>query len=113
MAKLIEYLARRPRLGTSAPTPASASRPSARPAPSASDRAALDYAVARGRTSVTWVHKGNIMKFTEDAFRDWGYDLVKDVADVAVGWDDCGGDPGDKMLPLWTQVTDVRPRATA
>ena len=62
-------------------------------------RAALDYAIARGRTSVTWVHKGNIMKFTEGAFRDWGYDLVKEeYADVAVGWDDCGGDPGDKIL---------------
>jgi len=45
------------------------------------------------------VHKGNIMKFTEGAFRDWGYDLVKEeFADVAVGWDDCGGDPGDKIL---------------
>jgi isocitrate dehydrogenase len=62
-------------------------------------RAALDYAVARGRKSVTWVHKGNIMKFTEGAFRDWGYDLVKEeYADVAVGWDDCGGDPGDRIL---------------
>ena len=62
-------------------------------------RAALDYAIARGRTSVTWVHKGNIMKFTEGAFRDWGYDLVKEeYADEAVGWDDCGGDPGDKIL---------------
>ena len=62
-------------------------------------RAALDYAVARGRKSVTWVHKGNIMKFTEGAFRNWGYDLVKEeFADVAVGWDDCGGDPGDKIL---------------
>jgi len=39
------------------------------------------------------------MKFTEGAFRDWGYDLVKEeYADVAVGWDDCGGDPGDKIL---------------
>src|SRR5215218_461487 len=62
-------------------------------------RAALDYAVARGRKSVTWVHKGNIMKFTEGAFRDWGYDLVKEeYADKAVGWDDCGGDPGDRIL---------------
>jgi len=62
-------------------------------------RAALDYAIARGRKSVTWVHKGNIMKFTEGAFRDWGYDLVKEeYADQAVGWDDCGGDPGDKIL---------------
>jgi isocitrate dehydrogenase len=62
-------------------------------------RAALNYAVARGRKSVTFVHKGNIMKFTEGAFRDWGYDLVKEeFSDVAVGWDDCGGDPGDKIL---------------
>jgi isocitrate dehydrogenase len=62
-------------------------------------RAALNYAVARGRTSVTFVHKGNIMKFTEGAFRDWGYQLVKEeFSDVAVGWDDCGGDPGDKIL---------------
>jgi isocitrate dehydrogenase len=45
------------------------------------------------------VHKGNIMKYTEGAFRKWGYDLVKEeFADVAVGWDDCGGKPGDKIL---------------
>ena len=40
-------------------------------------RAALEYAVASGRKSLTLVHKGNIMKFTEGAFRDWGYDLAK------------------------------------
>jgi isocitrate dehydrogenase len=39
-------------------------------------RAAIDYALARGRKSVTLVHKGNIMKFTEGAFRDWGYALA-------------------------------------
>ena len=51
------------------------------------------------RPSVTLVHKGNIMKFTEGAFRNWGYELVhEEFADVAVGWDDCGGDPGDKVL---------------
>ena len=62
-------------------------------------RAALNYAVRRGRKSVTLVHKGNIMKFTEGAFRNWGYDLTRDeFADVAVGWDDCGGRPGDKIL---------------
>ncbi|MCH7977194.1 MAG: NADP-dependent isocitrate dehydrogenase, partial [Bacteroidetes bacterium] len=36
-------------------------------------RAALDFAIAEGRKSVTLIHKGNIMKFTEGAFRDWGY----------------------------------------
>jgi isocitrate dehydrogenase len=40
-------------------------------------RAALDYAVANNRKNVTLVHKGNIMKFTEGGFRDWGYDLAK------------------------------------
>ena len=40
-------------------------------------RAAIDFALAHGRKSVTLVHKGNIMKFTEGAFRDWGYELVK------------------------------------
>ncbi len=40
-------------------------------------RAAIEYAVANKRTSVTLVHKGNIMKFTEGAFRDWGYELAK------------------------------------
>ncbi|MBR1921746.1 MAG: NADP-dependent isocitrate dehydrogenase [Kiritimatiellae bacterium] len=40
-------------------------------------RAALDYAVANDRKSVTLVHKGNIQKFTEGAFRDWGYKLAQ------------------------------------
>jgi isocitrate dehydrogenase len=39
-------------------------------------RAAIDYALAQKRKSVTFVHKGNIMKFTEGAFRDWGYALA-------------------------------------
>ena len=39
-------------------------------------RAALDYAIANDRKSVTLVHKGNIQKFTEGAFRDWGYALA-------------------------------------
>ena len=38
---------------------------------------AIDYAIANNRTSVTLVHKGNIMKFTEGAFRDWGYEVAK------------------------------------
>ena len=62
-------------------------------------RAAINYAVRRNRSSVTLVHKGNIMKFTEGAFRNWGYEVTRDeFSDVAVGWDDCGGDPGDKIL---------------
>jgi isocitrate dehydrogenase len=62
-------------------------------------RAALQHAVRRNRKSVTLVHKGNIQKFTEGAFAKWGYELTRDeFSDVAVGWDDCGGKPGDKIL---------------
>jgi isocitrate dehydrogenase len=62
-------------------------------------RAAINYALANGRKSVTLVHKGNIMKFTEGAFRGWGYDLVREeFADRAVSWEDSGGDAGDRLL---------------
>ncbi len=62
-------------------------------------RAAIKYALENGRKSVTLVHKGNIMKFTEGAFRSWGYELVREeFADVAVSWEDSGGEPGDKLL---------------
>src|SRR5690606_29760820 len=40
--------------------------------------AAIRYAIANGRTVVTLVHKGNIMKFTEGAFRDWGYEVARE-----------------------------------
>jgi len=62
-------------------------------------RAAIVYAIEHDRPSVTMVHKGNIQKFTEGAFTKWGYDLVREeFADTAVGWDDCGGKPGNKVL---------------
>jgi isocitrate dehydrogenase len=62
-------------------------------------RAALNYAIRKGRRSVTLVHKGNIQKFTEGAFRAWGYELVKEeFADKAISWEDSGGKPGDKIL---------------
>ena len=62
-------------------------------------RAAIKYAVDHHRDSVTFMHKGNIQKFTEGAFMKWGYQLVREeFGDVAVGWDDCGGEPGDKIL---------------
>ena len=41
-------------------------------------RSAIEYAIANDRPSVTLVHKGNIMKFTEGAFRDWGYEVARD-----------------------------------
>ncbi len=62
-------------------------------------RAAVRYALEGGRRSVTLVHKGNIMKYTEGAFRDWGYEVVRDeFSDRAVSWADSGGDPGDRLL---------------
>ena len=49
-------------------------------------RRAIRYAISHGRKSVTLVHKGNIMKFTEGAFRDWSYELAK-------------AEFGDKLIP--------------
>ncbi len=51
-------------------------------------RAALDYAIANNRKSLTFVHKGNIMKFTEGAFRNWGYELAeREYGDHTYTWD--------------------------
>ncbi len=51
-------------------------------------RAAIEYAIANGRKSVTFVHKGNIMKFTEGAFRNWGYELAeREYPDATYTWD--------------------------
>jgi isocitrate dehydrogenase len=62
-------------------------------------RAAINYALEHHRESVTLVHKGNIQKFTEGAFRNWGYELVREeFSDRAVGWDDCDGKPEGKLL---------------
>lgn len=47
-------------------------------------RAAVQYAIDRGRKSVTLVHKGNIMKFTEGAFRQWGYEAAKEFGDKVI-----------------------------
>src|SRR5690606_25760790 len=51
-------------------------------------RAAIQYAVEHKRKSVTLVHKGNIMKFTEGAFRKWGYELAaREFGDKVYTWD--------------------------
>lgn len=50
-------------------------------------RAAIEYAIAHNRKSVTLVHKGNIMKFTEGAFKNWGYELAEqEYADRTFTW---------------------------
>jgi isocitrate dehydrogenase len=71
-------------------------------------RAALDYAIKHKRKSVTLVHKGNIMKFTEGGFRDWGYELVKrEYQGKAVGWDDCGGKPPAGQVLVKDAIADI------
>src|SRR5450432_2054672 len=71
-------------------------------------RAALDYAIKFKRKSVTLVHKGNIMKFTEGAFRDWGYGLVKrEYAGRAIGWDDCAGKPPAGQVLVKDSIADI------
>ena len=61
-------------------------------------RMAIRYAIDNNRKSVTLVHKGNIMKFTEGAFRDWGYELAKEeFGGRTIGeWDD--GDANGKVV---------------
>ena len=60
-------------------------------------RMAIKYAIDKERRSVTLVHKGNIMKYTEGAFRDWGYEVAKDeFADVIVAEEDL---PVDESVP--------------
>jgi len=63
-------------------------------------RAAINYAIKNNRKSVTLVHKGNIMKFTEGAFRNWGYALAtREFRDQVVTWDECQGNvPEGKIL---------------
>ena len=60
-------------------------------------RMAIRYAIDNGRKSVTLVHKGNIMKFTEGAFRDWGYELAKEeFGERTIGeWD---GEPNGRIV---------------
>jgi isocitrate dehydrogenase len=61
--------------------------------------AAIRYALARGRPSVTLVHKGNIMKFTEGAFRDWGYDVARaQFGHVTVAESESSGGAGKVVI---------------
>jgi isocitrate dehydrogenase len=73
---------------------------------------AILYALAQGRDSVTLVHKGNIMKFTEGAFRDWGYQTAREkFGDVVVTeadlWDKHGGKmPAGKKVLVKDRIAD-------
>lgn len=71
-------------------------------------RAALRYAVDNKRTSLTMVHKGNIMKFTEGGFRDWGYELAKrEFRDQVVSWEECGGKPPAGKILIKDVIADA------
>jgi isocitrate dehydrogenase len=71
-------------------------------------RAALEYAISHKRKSVTLVHKGNIQKFTEGAFRDWGYELTKrEFKGKAIGWDDCDGKPPAGQVLVKDNIADI------
>ena len=65
-------------------------------------RAAIDYAIEEGRDSVTLVHKGNIMKFTEGSFKNWGYEVAREEYDAEV----IGDGPWCK-LPNGIVIKDV------
>ncbi len=70
-------------------------------------RRAIRYALENGRKSVTLVHKGNIMKFTEGAFRDWGYELAKEeFGGVTVTEAELSGPPPAGKLVIKDRIAD-------
>ena len=71
-------------------------------------RAAINYALSKGRRSVTLVHKGNIQKFTEGAFRKWGYELAKEAyPDRVVTWEEAGGGIPDGKVLIKDTIADI------
>ncbi|VTT86409.1 Isocitrate dehydrogenase [NADP] [Halorubrum sp. DM2] len=74
-------------------------------------REAIDYALANDRDSVTLVHKGNIMKFTEGAFRDWGYEVAEeeygdDVITEDQLWEEHDGEQPEGTLVVKDRIAD-------
>ncbi len=74
-------------------------------------RKAIEYAMEYKRRSVTLVHKGNIMKFTEGAFREWGYELAKEeFPEVTITedelWDDFGGKQPEGKIVIKDRIAD-------
>ena len=75
-------------------------------------RSAINYAIDNGRNNVTLVHKGNIMKFTEGAFRNWGYELAKEeFADVLITedelWDNHDGEQPEGKIVIKDRIADI------
>jgi isocitrate dehydrogenase len=74
-------------------------------------RQAVQYAIDRGRSSVTLVHKGNIMKFTEGAFKNWGYELAADeFGDQTISeaelWDKYDGQAPEGKIVIKDRIAD-------
>ncbi|GAA0461623.1 isocitrate dehydrogenase (NADP(+)) [Halococcus dombrowskii] len=74
-------------------------------------RQAIDYALENGRESVTLVHKGNIMKFTEGTFRDWGYEVAREeygenVITEDTLWDERDGEAPDADVVVNDRIAD-------
>jgi isocitrate dehydrogenase len=74
-------------------------------------RQAIKYAVERGRSSVTLVHKGNIMKFTEGAFKNWGYELAaEEFGEVTISedelWKKHGGEVPEGKIVIKDRIAD-------
>jgi isocitrate dehydrogenase len=74
-------------------------------------REAIDYAIAHERPSVTLVHKGNIMKYTEGAFRDWGYELAAEAySDQVISedtlWEEHDGERPAGKIVLKDRIAD-------
>jgi len=75
-------------------------------------RKAIQYAIDNNRKSVTLVHKGNIMKYTEGAFMRWGYELAKEefrdhVITEQELWDDCNGMMPDGRILVNDRIADI------
>ncbi len=75
-------------------------------------RKAIQYAIDNGRDSVTLVHKGNIMKFTEGAFRNWGYELAKlEFPEVTITedelWEKHGGKVPEGKIVIKDRIADA------
>jgi len=74
-------------------------------------RKAIRYAIDHHKSSVTMVHKGNIMKFTEGAFRDWGYELAKEefrdqITTEKELWDEHGGKMPEGRILIKDRIAD-------
>jgi len=75
-------------------------------------RKAIQHAVDRGRKSVTLVHKGNIMKYTEGAFRNWGYELAREeFGDVTITedemWEKHDGEQPEGKILIKDRIADI------